>query len=101
MNSEPNTETYIITCYQAGQPRPYADSFYEYAIEYTATAPYRSDGINEATVKKVFKALCHSFEEPASSWAAPKLNFCRAEGDKNKHGQCKKWRICVSEAFTD
>jgi hypothetical protein len=82
-----------IETLHAGQPRPYADSVYEFILE------YKLDGenfdLNEGVIKKYAKALCRDFNESEEAgWWEGKLRTF----EKISIG---KWHIVVIEPYTD
>lgn len=85
--------TVTITHLQRGQPRPYADSIYEADIE-------TSEPIGDFVAKKIARALVREFDDEPKDWASAKLDVFRPS-EPDRHGFSKKWRVRVTEAYTD
>lgn len=86
---------------QYGQPRPYSDSYYEFDIILEqvshTTGEWVPRELNDDLVKERAKVLGRFWREkddPKACWASPLLTGF----SKKAPG---KWRIHVTEAFTD
>lgn len=107
-----NTVTITIETLQAGQPRAYADSFYEYSItvrgenidsNHRAWAAY---GWNwtEAKIKKFVHEFLHAFYEKvdAPHAFAPILESCEITDENDAvDQQYVTWRVLIRELYAD
>lgn len=87
-NAEEADQSIFIKVIQAGQPRPYADSIYEYEITFTgkniSTKPESSvlvigNSMHRLRALKYIKALCHDFkmpDDPTRTLGDPVLRKC-------------------------
>jgi hypothetical protein len=106
-----------IESLQSGQPRPYADSFYEANISIFNVGTL-TDGsgfyqsLSKELVLKIAKILVHNFEEVPENWASPKLVRCEPIGptkemiEKCTHpkwqpGPNTRWNVVIKEEYTD
>lgn len=78
-----------IECLQAGQPRAYADSYYEYIVYNKGDIEY---------TEKVFKDLCTKFVYPIKDdgedgWWKPKYTLTKIDN--------RTYRYCITVPYTD
>lgn len=92
---------YTIEWIHSGQPRPYADSLYEFTI-LCEWWPYKPKGevidwepcdLTEGLVDQAAKALARNFYTKERNWASPFLQ----SRIKVSTG---KWKYRISEAYT-
>jgi|HubBroStandDraft_3_1064219.scaffolds.fasta_scaffold83812_2 hypothetical protein len=99
--------TITIQTIQSGQPRPYADSYYEYKVNFTDESGKPWPMVAAAVIPPL-KAICRQWMEPDEShfcWASPTLSFLKpipGTEDKRFPGVAASgWHLLVTEAFTD
>jgi hypothetical protein len=116
--SQPFDFRYSVQRIRAGQPRPYADSEYEYLVKvehfqrygkdpeernkWVPWLPIASNTPTEAEQKQldhIVKGVCQNFyrtmSEPGSDWASPILQWMRVD---KMNGTI---HLLIKEAYTD
>jgi hypothetical protein len=97
-------ETVKWRCVKAGQPRPYADSYYEYEVIFERS-------VVELIARNFarFARGCRRFSDEGK-WKsdmdkhfAPHLSLTPLSDVKGSLGQkvCAKWKISITEPYTD
>ena len=90
MNS---VQTIEITTLRSGQPRPYADSFYEYTVKFSWNP-------TERAVKQIVAARGHGdrpipkMESESREWHEPFFRTCEKQEDGS-------WHILIVEPYLD
>lgn len=97
--------TITIETIQSGQPRAYADSFYEFKVHFTDDAAKPRD-LSRTYVASILKAICHTWQDKPDNWASPHLNFLvPIKGTeakwKGSEDAASGWHMLVTEAYTD
>lgn len=111
-----STRIIEIKTLRYGQPRPFADSFYEVEItSYEDGMLIGAKGfyhnLSREQVLKIFKTFVHDFEDEPKCWADSWLKACEGIGpteamkakchEKWEPKQNSRWRVCVVQPFTD
>lgn len=106
----------VIERLQAGQPRAYADSYYEGIISLRNDGTLTHDGVfyqelNEDLVKRIAKLFLHPFPDKPECWADPILKVCEAIGpteemvstahEKWKPKKHSRWRVVIVDPYKD
>lgn len=87
--------TIAIETIRGGQPRPYADSYYEAVITYGGGIGAIGFDPTEEIVKKHIKAVFHDFyEKDKKEWYQPYL-------EKLEKVDVGKWRVLIIEPYLD
>lgn len=84
-------EIWEIECTHAGQPRPYADSYYEYIVHNSSEIEYG---------EIVFKNLCTKFIRPVKEMNDPDRCWADATWKLTKIDN-RTYRYSVTEPYTD
>jgi hypothetical protein len=84
-------DVWEIECLHAGQPRAYADSYYEYIVHNGGDVEY---------AENVFKDLCTKFvypvrpmDDPDRNWATPTWKLIKVDN--------RTYKYCVTSPYTD
>jgi hypothetical protein len=105
-----------IDILQAGQPRAYADSFYEAYISCRVDGMLMDKAVfyrdlGEDTVKSLARLFVHGFDDVPKDWAAPVLKICAPVGptpemksishEKWEPKHVSRWHVLIVLAYTD
>ena len=82
-----------IEVIRAGQPRPYADSFFESILTFKAEDENAKWTPDEKTVREIAKILVHNFEDKPN-WHDPELKEIQKIAEN-------KWRVLIFSPFLD
>lgn len=97
---KPGTRRFMFETLRSGQPRPYADSEYEYIItvewvRYASGAQWEPNDISDDIVKQTARGYCCvKFPEDKPDWADTTVTSFSKIGPG-------KWRLFATRAFTD
>lgn len=104
MTPAPGTRRFMFETLRAGQPRPYADSVYEYIITVEwiksthprdVTPVWEPNDISEEVVKKLIRGFADvKFPEEKPDWYETTVTSFTKIGPG-------KWRLQANRAYTD
>lgn len=89
----------------AGQPRPYADYYYEYLLTFEGGCNSTISGYDspfgwkktETKVRDVARAMCRPFKDEPENWAS---TICQLVTMVKETEFYQTWKIVLTEAYT-